>query len=118
MTDNGSCHRSRAFAKTCAALGAKPIRMKPYTPETTGKAERIRLENDSPDRFPFRLTSAFSARMGIRAHLSNVGARKAILAAPPQLASTDVVDCTALRGRSEKGPGDRWPALARSPRWC
>jgi len=41
MTDNGSCYRSRAFAKTCAALGLKHIRTKPYTPKTNGKAERF-----------------------------------------------------------------------------
>lgn len=41
MTDNGSCYRSKAFAKTCAALGLKHIRTKPYTPKTNGKAERF-----------------------------------------------------------------------------
>ena len=41
MTDNGSCYRSRAFARTCAALGLKHIRTKPYTPKTNGKAERF-----------------------------------------------------------------------------
>jgi len=41
MTDNGSCYRSRAFAKPCAALGLKPIRTKPCTPKTNGKAERF-----------------------------------------------------------------------------
>jgi len=41
MTDNGACYRSRAFAKTCAALGLKHIRTRPYTPKTNGKAERF-----------------------------------------------------------------------------
>ena len=41
MTDNGSCYRSGAFAKACAALGLKHIRTKPYTPKTNGKAERF-----------------------------------------------------------------------------
>jgi transposase InsO family protein len=41
MTDNGSCYRSRAFAKTCKKLGLKHIRTKPYTPKTNGKAERF-----------------------------------------------------------------------------
>jgi transposase InsO family protein len=41
MTDNGSCYRSRAFAKTCARLGLKHIFTKPYTPKTNGKAERF-----------------------------------------------------------------------------
>jgi transposase InsO family protein len=41
MTDNGSCYRSRAFAKTCAGLGLRHIFTKPYTPKTNGKAERF-----------------------------------------------------------------------------
>ena len=41
MTDNGSCYRSEAFAKTCAKLGLKHIVTKPYTPRTNGKAERF-----------------------------------------------------------------------------
>ena len=41
MTDNGSCYRSRAFAKACQHLKLKHIRTKPYTPRTNGKAERF-----------------------------------------------------------------------------
>jgi transposase InsO family protein len=41
MTDNGSCYRSRAFAKACKKLRLKHIRTKPYTPKTNGKAERF-----------------------------------------------------------------------------
>ncbi len=41
MTDNGSCYKSKAFAKACKALGLKHIRTKPYTPKTNGKAERF-----------------------------------------------------------------------------
>lgn len=41
MTDNGSCYRSRVFAKTCKDLRLKHIRTKPYTPKTNGKAERF-----------------------------------------------------------------------------
>jgi transposase InsO family protein len=41
MTDNGSCYRSKAFAKTCKRLGLRHIRTKPYTPKTNGKAERF-----------------------------------------------------------------------------
>jgi transposase InsO family protein len=41
MTDNGSCYRSRAFAKACQQLAIKHIRTKPYTPQTNGKAERF-----------------------------------------------------------------------------
>ena len=41
MTDNGSCYRSRAFAKACRRLKLKHVRTKPYTPRTNGKAERF-----------------------------------------------------------------------------
>ena len=41
MTDNGSCYRSRLFAKACAKLKLKHIFTKPYTPRTNGKAERF-----------------------------------------------------------------------------
>ena len=41
MTDNGSCYRSKAFAKACRKLDLKHIRTKPYTPKTNGKAERF-----------------------------------------------------------------------------
>ncbi len=41
MTDNGSCYRSKDFAKACRKLKLKHIRTKPYTPKTNGKAERF-----------------------------------------------------------------------------
>jgi len=41
MTDNGSCYRSKAFAKACRRLGIRHIFTKPYTPKTNGKAERF-----------------------------------------------------------------------------
>ena len=41
MTDNGSCYRSKAFAKACKRLGLRHIFTKPYTPKTNGKAERF-----------------------------------------------------------------------------
>jgi transposase InsO family protein len=41
MTDNGSCYRSRAFARACKKLGLRHIRTRPYTPKTNGKAERF-----------------------------------------------------------------------------
>ncbi|WP_027058434.1 IS481 family transposase, partial [Mesorhizobium loti] len=41
MSDNGSCYRSKAFAKACRGLGLKHVRTRPYTPKTNGKAERF-----------------------------------------------------------------------------
>jgi transposase InsO family protein len=39
LTDNGHAYRSRAWARTCAALGIEARRTRPYTPRTNGKAE-------------------------------------------------------------------------------
>jgi transposase InsO family protein len=41
MTDNGSCYKSRAFARACKRLKLKHLRTRPYTPKTNGKAERF-----------------------------------------------------------------------------
>ena len=41
MTDNGSAYRSHAFRATCARLGVRHLRTRPYTPRTNGKAERF-----------------------------------------------------------------------------
>ena len=41
MTDNGSCYRSKKFAKACNKLNIKHIKTRPYTPRTNGKAERF-----------------------------------------------------------------------------
>jgi transposase InsO family protein len=41
MTDNGSGYRSHLFLAACQALGARPIKTRPYTPRTNGKAERF-----------------------------------------------------------------------------
>jgi transposase InsO family protein len=41
MTDNGSCYRAKAFAKTCRKLALKHIFTRPYRPQTNGKAERF-----------------------------------------------------------------------------
>ena len=41
LTDNGSAHRSKLFARTCQALGIKHTFTWPYRPQTNGKAERF-----------------------------------------------------------------------------
>ena len=41
MTDNGSGYRATDFADTCAELGLRHLRTRPYTPRTNGKAERF-----------------------------------------------------------------------------
>ena len=67
LTDNGSCYRSRAFAKACKRLSLKHIRTRPYTPQTNGNAERFiqtalrewayaRAYETFDQRLPIRLT--------------------------------------------------------------
>jgi transposase InsO family protein len=41
MTDNGSCYKAHAFRSACRELGLRHIRIRPYTPQTNGKAERF-----------------------------------------------------------------------------
>ena len=41
MTDNGSGYRSHLFLTACQNLGVRPIKTRPYTPRTNGKAERF-----------------------------------------------------------------------------
>lgn len=41
MTDNGAGYRSDAFGHLVAAIGARHLRTRPYTPRTNGKAERF-----------------------------------------------------------------------------
>jgi len=41
LTDNGSCYRSREFARTLAEAGVGHRRTRPYRPQTNGKVERF-----------------------------------------------------------------------------
>lgn len=41
LSDNGSCYRSHLWRDTCAELGIKPRRTRPYRPQTNGKVERF-----------------------------------------------------------------------------
>ena len=41
MTDNAWAYRSHAYRDALAALGARHLRTRPYTPRTNGKAERF-----------------------------------------------------------------------------
>jgi transposase InsO family protein len=41
LSDNGSAYRSHAWRDTCAELGIKPSRTRPYRPQTHGKIERF-----------------------------------------------------------------------------
>jgi transposase InsO family protein len=41
LSDNGSCYRSYAWRDSCAELGIKAKRTRPYRPQTNGKIERF-----------------------------------------------------------------------------
>jgi transposase InsO family protein len=41
LSDNGSCYRGRVWATTCAELGIRPKKTRPYRPQTNGKIERF-----------------------------------------------------------------------------
>ena len=41
LSDNGSCYRSHLWRNTCAELGIKHRRTRPYRPQTNGKVERF-----------------------------------------------------------------------------
>lgn len=43
LTDNGSCYRSREFARALAEAGVAHRRTRPYRPQTNGKVERFNL---------------------------------------------------------------------------
>ena len=72
MTDNGSCYRSKDFAKACKKLKIKRIRTRPYTPEDQRKGRALHT-----DRI---------ARMGLRTRLPNIRpARRRYAKMPPSL---------------------------------
>ena len=41
LTDNGAAYRSHLHRETCASLGIRHSRTRPYRPRTNGKAERF-----------------------------------------------------------------------------
>lgn len=59
LTDNGSCYRSKLFAKTCRQLRVRHTFTRPYRPRTNGKAERLiqTLLREWAYRFVYRSSS-------------------------------------------------------------
>jgi transposase InsO family protein len=41
LSDNGACYRATVHALACRRLGIRPLRTRPYRPQTNGKAERF-----------------------------------------------------------------------------
>lgn len=52
LSDNGSAYRSHLWRDTCAELGVRPRRTRPYRPQTNGKIERF--HRTLADRWAFR----------------------------------------------------------------
>jgi len=62
LTDNGACYRSHLWRDTCAELGIRPKRTRPYRPQTNGKIERF--HRTLADGWAFKkLYSSESARL-------------------------------------------------------
>ena len=60
LSDNGSAYRAHAWRDTCAELGIKPRRTRPYRPQTNGKIERFHrtMADGWAYRHPFTSESA------------------------------------------------------------
>jgi len=56
LTDNGPCYKANNFARTCARLGLKHRRTRPYTPRTNGKpnASSRQSSTNGPTPIPSR----------------------------------------------------------------
>lgn len=58
LSDNGSCYRSHTWRDTCAELGIKHNRTRPYRPQTNGKIERLhRTHRDGTACFEGRVNT-------------------------------------------------------------
>lgn len=66
LTDNGNPYRSRRFREACAELGISARRIRPYRPQTNGKAERLirTLLAEWAYAEPFETTASRVARLG------------------------------------------------------
>jgi transposase InsO family protein len=62
LSDNGSCYRSKDWHTTCAALGIKVKKTRPYRPQTNGKLERFHRTLDAGWTYK-RFYSTNSARL-------------------------------------------------------
>ena len=67
LTDNGSCYRSRACRATCAELGIKHCRTRPYSPQTNGKAERFIQSMLRECAYGRTYTTSGHRRLGLKA---------------------------------------------------
>jgi len=85
MTDNGNCYRSLAFRETCNAAGIRHLRTKPYTPRTSGKAERFieTVMRECVYAIPFRSSQERIAALPQWQHLYNVHRPHTALAGKP-----------------------------------
>lgn len=76
LTDNGSCYRSSAFRDTCAELGIRHYRTKPYTPRTNGKAERFIQSMLRECAYGRTYSSSGHRRIGLQAWVHRYNCRR------------------------------------------
>jgi transposase len=69
LSDNGSCYRSHAWRDTCAELGIKHKRTRPYRPQTNGKIERFHRTLAAGWAFKKLYTSESARRNALAAFL-------------------------------------------------
>lgn len=85
LTDNGSCYRSRDFAATCAKVGLRHARTRPYRPRTNGKAERFiqTLQREWAYAFTFPTSAHRTALLPRYLHFYNCHRAHASLGGSP-----------------------------------
>lgn len=73
LTDNGSCYRSKAYAKVLFGAGITHTFIRPYRPQTNGKAERFNrtLRDEWAYARPYRSDAARTRALDAWLHLYN-----------------------------------------------
>ncbi|CAA9238320.1 MAG: Mobile element protein [uncultured Arthrobacter sp.] len=69
LSDNGSAYKSHLWAKSCAGLGIKAKKTRPYRPQTNGKIERFHRTLADGWAFSRRYTSESARRAALPAWL-------------------------------------------------
>jgi transposase InsO family protein len=85
MTDNGSCYRSKDFAKQLIAQSIRHTFIKPYRPQTNGKVERFNrtLLNEWAYARPYRSEAARTRALDTWLHMYNHHRHHTAIGGPP-----------------------------------
>lgn len=92
MTDNGPAYLSTPFAVACRVLSVKHIRIRPYTPRTNGKVERMiqTLLREWAYRFSYESSQQRAAWLAPYLHFYNVHRRHSALRYNPPISRLDL----------------------------